>query len=266
MLSPILILAVAAAVAKPQPATLLTPQIIGEGDYPAEAIDNDEEGSVEIKLFVGPDGAVADCEVVDSSGSSALDAQTCNLYRLRAKFSPAKDSSGRPTTAEVVQRINWRLEGETFPNESWTRRQTIVVPRTGPATCRSELVGPESEDVSVECPKAVVDSWRSAPQFADQTVVRVRNTVETQFVRGAARTIDPPTQGKPSLEIRAVVKVAADGKTESCESTQNPETARGRDPCKDFRQFEPLIGPGGKPVPFTATLTQRVFLEFEKAD
>src|SRR5437868_8668455 len=63
-------------------------------DYPASAQAAGAEGTSQATITIGPDGRVAGCNIIRSSGNSALDAATCNIIRRRAKFVPAKDSNG----------------------------------------------------------------------------------------------------------------------------------------------------------------------------
>ena len=80
-----------------------------DADYPAAAQRNEEQGTTAVSLTVGTDGRVTDCRVTSSSGSSTLDAATCNILRRRARFTPARDSSGNPTTDTATTRIRWVL-------------------------------------------------------------------------------------------------------------------------------------------------------------
>ena len=80
-------------------------------DYPESAIERDEQGSVTVRLTVGTNGRVSNCDVVRSSGSQRLDSTTCRILQSRAKFTPARDNRGNPTTDTVTQRITWVLEG-----------------------------------------------------------------------------------------------------------------------------------------------------------
>jgi protein TonB len=81
-------------------------------DYPASAQSAGAEGTAQAQLTVGPDGRVESCNITRSSGNSALDSATCNILRRRAKFTPARDSNGQPTTDTVTTPpITWRLEG-----------------------------------------------------------------------------------------------------------------------------------------------------------
>jgi len=80
-------------------------------DYPGDAANREEQGTVSVRLSIGADGRVAGCDVVSSSGSRSLDSATCRIIRQRARFTPARLSNGQPTTDTFSQRITWRLEG-----------------------------------------------------------------------------------------------------------------------------------------------------------
>jgi periplasmic protein TonB len=82
---------------------------VSDEDYPAAAIRAEDQGTTRFRLGVGPDGRVTDCTVTGSSGSSALDAATCRLMKQRARFTPARDSSGNPTSDSVSSAIRWVL-------------------------------------------------------------------------------------------------------------------------------------------------------------
>jgi protein TonB len=82
---------------------------VHDTDYPDSAIRNEEQGTTRFRLQVAADGHVTDCIVTGSSGSSALDAATCRLMKSRARFAPARDSSGDPTADTVANAIHWVL-------------------------------------------------------------------------------------------------------------------------------------------------------------
>ena len=82
---------------------------VSDADYPASALRNEEQGTTRFRLTVGSDGRVADCAVTSSSGSSALDGTTCRIMKNRARFTPARDSSGQPTADSVTGAIRWVL-------------------------------------------------------------------------------------------------------------------------------------------------------------
>lgn len=78
-------------------------------DYPVAALERREEGTVTLQLTVGTLGRVRACNVTSSSGSPTLDTVSCKILEKRALFTPARDSSGRPTTDMVIQEIRWLL-------------------------------------------------------------------------------------------------------------------------------------------------------------
>ena len=90
---------------------------ISNDDYPASALRDEEQGTTGFRLTVGPDGRVANCSVTSSSGSAALDTTTCRIMSSRARFTPARDSNGQPTTDTVSARITWRIESYSLPRE-----------------------------------------------------------------------------------------------------------------------------------------------------
>lgn len=86
--------------------------LFGDDDYPNSALQNNEQGTTAVVLSIGTDGRVSGCSITSSSGSSALDNATCNVLRRRARFTPATDTSGNPTTDTYPQRVTWRVPPE----------------------------------------------------------------------------------------------------------------------------------------------------------
>jgi protein TonB len=81
-------------------------------DYPASAQAAGAEGTAQAQLTIGADGRVVGCNLIRSTGNGALDSATCNILRRRAKFTPARDSNGNPTTdTYTTPPIRWQLEG-----------------------------------------------------------------------------------------------------------------------------------------------------------
>ena len=78
-------------------------------DYPAAALRGNDQGTTGFRLTIGPNGRVTDCQVTSSSGSSALDQATCRILRSRARYTPARDSSGNPSSGNDSGRVTWRL-------------------------------------------------------------------------------------------------------------------------------------------------------------
>lgn len=76
---------------KPVPLTPPTGWIT-QRDYPRAA--GGAHGTTRFRLTVNAEGVVVTCVITGSSGSKALDDQACRMLRLRARFQPARDSSG----------------------------------------------------------------------------------------------------------------------------------------------------------------------------
>lgn len=112
LLGCILLLFPVAAAATP-PTRAIIPgglhSLVTHEDYPKEAIENEEQGMVAFALDIGADGMATGCTVTASSGSSALDATTCRIMKERARFRPARDVKGKPTTDRVSSRVRWVL-------------------------------------------------------------------------------------------------------------------------------------------------------------
>lgn len=78
-------------------------------DYPSVALQQEIEGTTGFSVTVGPDGRVSNCVVTQSSGSPELDATTCTNVTRRARFEPALDANGTPTTGKYANRIRWQI-------------------------------------------------------------------------------------------------------------------------------------------------------------
>jgi TonB family protein len=140
-----------------EPATRATANLVSlfsTDDYPAEAIRNGEQGSVEVSLTVGADGKVADCIVKQSSGSPSLDVQTCRIMWTRAHFTPARDGQGRAVNDTYRQRINWELpEGDPAEmKEDYSRVILAVDAARVIVGCRYES-SPPSKITDPQCAK-----------------------------------------------------------------------------------------------------------------
>ena len=103
----------------PQPGSLEAAQSSGDlrtvftaEDYPATALQNREEGTVQAKLTIDPNGRVSACKVVRSSGYATLDNATCSILERGARFAPARDAAGKPIEDMVVTPpVRWQIEG-----------------------------------------------------------------------------------------------------------------------------------------------------------
>lgn len=78
-------------------------------NYPSRALREEIEGTVGVRVTVTADGRAANCSVTSSSGSSILDEAACQGMERYARFDPALDAAGNPTTDTYSTRITYRL-------------------------------------------------------------------------------------------------------------------------------------------------------------
>jgi len=83
---------------------------VTRNDYPAQAIREDWTGVTRFRVSVGPDGRVNNCEVTGSSGHEPLDRIACARITARARFTPARDESGKAGSGVYQSAIRWQLE------------------------------------------------------------------------------------------------------------------------------------------------------------
>jgi protein TonB len=81
-------------------------------DYPSRALREERAGVTGFRVTVTPDGRVGSCTVTNSSGSPDLDQATCDNVSRRARFAPATDGEGQPTSGSYSGRIRWVIPKE----------------------------------------------------------------------------------------------------------------------------------------------------------
>ena len=80
-----------------------------QDNYPSAALRKEIEGTVAVRVTVGPDGRVSGCTVAGSSGSGDLDSAACDGMTRYARFEPALDAGGSPTTGSFSTRIVYKI-------------------------------------------------------------------------------------------------------------------------------------------------------------
>ncbi|OGS51465.1 MAG: energy transducer TonB [Erythrobacter sp. RIFCSPHIGHO2_12_FULL_63_10] len=78
-------------------------------NYPARALREEIEGTVGVRVSVTPDGRVGSCQITGSSGSPILDDAACKGMERYARFDPALDAAGNPTTGSYSTRITYKI-------------------------------------------------------------------------------------------------------------------------------------------------------------
>ena len=69
----------------------------------------EKEGRVGVRVSIGPDGRVTSCSVTSSSGTPSLDRAACDGMQRYARYDPALDDAGHPTTGSASTAIVYKL-------------------------------------------------------------------------------------------------------------------------------------------------------------
>lgn len=96
---------------------------ITDDDYPAAAMRAGHQGTVSFEMQIDSSGLPSGCSVTASSGFDDLDHQACALLLQRARFSPARDASGKAIAAKYLGRFTWRVStsADTPLTDSYSR-------------------------------------------------------------------------------------------------------------------------------------------------
>ena len=83
---------------------------ITNDDYPPAALHAGEHGSVVMELVIDRAGRVEKCTIIRSSGSASLDSASCALIQRRARYTPATNEGGEPTTGTDKITFHWSIQ------------------------------------------------------------------------------------------------------------------------------------------------------------
>jgi periplasmic protein TonB len=106
-----ILLALLASATQPVPLKPID-KLLTDADKRAVVDKVGAQGTVGVKVTVDTTGRVSDCSVAHSSGFKVLDAETCNVVRHKARFSPARDEQGRAVPGVLYGDISWEPEVE----------------------------------------------------------------------------------------------------------------------------------------------------------
>lgn len=85
---------------------------ISDNDYPSTSLQHNSTGIVGFVLTVDPAGVPSGCEIAKSSSDPDLDKATCDLLIQRARFIPATDAKGKPTTGSFRSSVRWQIPND----------------------------------------------------------------------------------------------------------------------------------------------------------
>jgi TonB family protein len=83
-----------------------------DSDYPIALRRAKVEGISTIAWEITTEGMVADCRIVQSSGTPALDEAACVAITARGRYKPALDGAGRPLRSWNSARVRWQLPSD----------------------------------------------------------------------------------------------------------------------------------------------------------
>jgi len=105
--------------------------------YPQGALKRGEQGRVAFKLTIEPTGTIGSCDVTESSGFKALDAETCDIMGLYARVEPVRNSDGRAIRATQNGFIVWKLPPGAVKVASAGSNKTM--PKPDQLVCRKDV-------------------------------------------------------------------------------------------------------------------------------
>ena len=115
-------------------------------DYPLDAMLMEERGRSLFAVQVNPDGRVANCTIVESSGFARLDDLTCRLVTRRARFSPAMTADGAPTVGFYSQAVRWELDNDgslKAKTLGWSRPKSSIANKERGLVAITAVVQPD---------------------------------------------------------------------------------------------------------------------------
>lgn len=82
---------------------------ISTDDYRTSWINRGFEGVAGFTLSLDVSGRVTDCAITRSTGHTVLDTATCDLLKKRARFEPARGTSGEPVAGRFSSTVRWTI-------------------------------------------------------------------------------------------------------------------------------------------------------------
>ena len=219
---------------------------IGTADYPVAALRDGAEGTTLTAYEVGANGRVSTCSVRSSAGHEALDEAACRLIAARLRYDPARNATGVPIAAQVIQRIIWRLpEPARLAFEPGSLTWSVDASPAGIEDCRTALNGSAFEEfdgaLCRDDDQNELVEHRTIP--ASSQPLRVTSILSLTPLSGAS----PPLAERPDAVADSVadLEIGPDGHLRSCTVVRQ----RGAAPAYAFPDFQAFCGEDdGEPV------------------
>ena len=84
---------------------------ISDMDYPIQAIRQNQQGRVVMRVEVSAQGRATACVPVATSHTPTIDAAACNAVMTRGRFEPALNAAGQPIAAQFITTVSFFMPG-----------------------------------------------------------------------------------------------------------------------------------------------------------
>ncbi len=233
---------------------------VTDDDYPPSAVRQGHDGTVAFQLQIDSTGLPAGCSVTHSSGYEELDQQVCSLLVQRARFSPARDASGKAVAAPYSGRFTWRMaRSETFFQPGTSRMEFELSSADILLNCR--LGDKLLETAGQSCGPMTIGT--TAPGFASVgSGTHRRITTELFFEIGPRKPMLYDTPGHVKISKRtALFQTDAEGKRVRCEAmAETPGVSAPPPAVAEMCAGVPTtfagqhLGPNGKDGPLSGSV------------
>jgi TonB family protein len=113
------IVSLAVLASSPSHAAVMQSGAISDFDYPPDALLAGEQGAALVRFLIDSKGSVSECTISATSGSAALDANSCKMVR-RFRFKPASDANGKAVEEWRSQKVSWKLPAAAATASGYT--------------------------------------------------------------------------------------------------------------------------------------------------
>jgi TonB family protein len=161
-----------------------------------------EQGTVAVVLDIAAEGRVTNCTITASSRSTILDATTCRILRARARFTPARDASGKAVADRFETKLTWRMNASA----------PLVPPAVHAAmTSWSQCIGPMLA-------KGIGNKALSARAIAERAFAPCR-AEEDRMLAVIREAVDAP---RPIEQDRALLRQQVVDRIEAARTARQP--------------------------------------------
>jgi hypothetical protein len=192
---------------------------------------------------------VAACNVTGSSGVVSLDATTCALLKVRARFNPALDRDGKPIPAQYRNRFRWELPPlAALPMASWTAIVRFTIGTGGDVTsCNQQAFGPVPDGAKQGCGWLTAATREELQAMRGSSAKPVTVLLRTDYLVSGGVPVTVPVTPAAFKQIWGMTlrrEIGPDGVPQACYVDWGQgETALPAARCASLGRFAPGAGP-----------------------